>query len=197
MAAAVFTAAALGAAPTGGPKAQAASPAKARRAQPSVQQLEGVVRSASSPTVAGQARLELVRIYQRRGDWMRAAEHLEELRKLAPDDPEYAYQLGVVYRNISRWAFFRMQTAAPGSARVRQIEAEQYAVTGDTARAIRHYQEAIAADPKMPGSHLGLALLHARANRREDAIEEVRKELAIAPESAIAMHLLKSLGGTP
>lgn len=160
-----------------------------------IRQFQTVIQGAPPPAIAGQARLELVRIYEVRGDWSAAAQQLEALRKLAPEDPEYAYQLGIAYRNLSRWAMVRMKTVAPAAARVKQIEAEQYAITGDAVRAARSYAEAIAADPNLPGSHLGLAMLYARGGKRAEALAEIDKELAIAPESAVAKQIRQSLGG--
>ena len=168
--------------------AAALEAARSGRTLAAVQQLRAVIRK-GPPEIASQARLELVRIFERKGDWLSAAEQLEELRKLAPADPEYAYQLGVAYRNISRSAFLRMQSSAPGSARSKQLEGEQLAAIGNMPGAIRRYQEAIAADASLPGSHLGLAVLYARAGRKAEALAEIGKELAIAPESAVAKQI--------
>ena len=55
---------------------------------------------AQAPALDEASRLKLLRGYERRGEWFLAAEQLEALRKLAPKNPEYAYQLGVVYRSI-------------------------------------------------------------------------------------------------
>ena len=112
---------------------------------------------------------------------------------MAPNDAEYAYLLGSAYRNTSRWALVRMKEAAPASARVKQLEAEQLAATGDMGKATKRYQDAIAADPKLRGSHLGLAMLYARSGKRAEALSEIDEELKIAPESFVAKQIKRSL----
>lgn len=171
--------------------------AKTGKSAAAIQQFQAVLKSSAPQAITGQARLELVRIYEAKGDWFNAVPQLEALRKLAPQDDEYAYQLGVAYRNLSRWAMVRMQTAAPGSARVKQIEAEQYAITGDFVRAARKYQEALVADPKLPGSHLALAMIYARTGKRAEALSEIDQELGVAPESLVAKQIRQTLIGAP
>ena len=174
--------------------AAAREAARLGRTAAAVLQLRAVIRK-GPPEIAGQARLELVRIFGRKGDWLSAAEQLEELRRLAPADPEYAYQLGVAYLNISRSAFLRIKFSAPESARFKQLEGEQLAAIGNVPGAIRRYQDAIAADASLPGSHLGLAVLYFRAGRKADALAEIDKELAIAPDSAVARQVKMSIEG--
>jgi tetratricopeptide (TPR) repeat protein len=168
---------------------------KAGRTQSAIKQFHDILRATPAPEIAGQARLELVRIHQRRGEWWESAEQLRELRKLAPQEAEYAYQLGLAYQNLSKWAFERMRTIAPSSARTGQILAEQYSVRGEIDKAVAAYNNAIAADPKLAGSHLALAILYLRAGKREDAKIEIDRELEIAPESAMAKQVLNAIAG--
>lgn len=171
---------------------------KAGQTQSAIKQFHAILKTSPPPEIAGQARLELVRIHQRRGEWWESAEQLRELRKLAPQEVEYAYELGVAYRSLSKWAFERMQTAAPGSARTEQMLGEQYSIGGETAKAVAAYNRAIAADPRLAGSHLALAIIHLRAGKRDDAKSEIDKELQIAPESAIAKEVRRAIvGETP
>jgi tetratricopeptide (TPR) repeat protein len=166
---------------------------KAGRTQAAVRQFRELLRTAPPPTVAGQARLELVRIHGRRGEWWEAAEQLQELRKLAPDDAEYAYQLGVVYRSISKSAFEHMRTVGPQSARFQQMLGEQYSIGGDSAKAVYALTQAIQADPKLEGSHLALSIVYLREGKREQALAEIDKELEIAPESAAAKRVREAI----
>lgn len=168
---------------------------KAGRAAEAMRTFRDVLRAAPPPEVEGQARLELVRISMRRADWWSASEHLEALRGLAPAEAEYAYQLGVVYRNLSKASFEQMQSLAPQSARVKQAMGEQLAAAGDTEKAVQAFQQAVAADPKLAGSHLALALIYLRANKRDRAREEIDRELAIAPESAVAKQVRQAIAG--
>lgn len=166
---------------------------KAGQTQAAVGQFQGILRAAPPATIAGQARLELVRIHSRRSEWWEAAEQLQELRKLAPGDAEYAYQLGVVYRNLSKSAFERMRAVGPQTARFQQILGEQYSVGGDTAKAVEAFSQAIQADPELAGPHLALSILYWRAGKRDQALAEIDKELKIAPESLMAKRVREAV----
>ena len=170
----------------------AMSLARAGQTQAAIRQFRELLPTAP-PAVAGQARLELVRIYEKRGEWWEAAEQLQELRKLAPGDVEYAYQLGVVYRNLSKSAFEHMRTLGPLSARFQQMLGEQFSLGGDSARAVNAFSRAIQADPKLGGSHLALSILYLREGKRDQAIAEIDKELEIAPESAVAKRVRQAI----
>ena len=196
LAAAVASALAFAQPPAADPNARlqsAISLEKAGQTQAAVRQFRELLGAAPPPAVAGQARLELVRIHGSRGEWWEAAEQLQELRKLAPVDAEYAYQLGVVYRNISKSAFERMRTLGPQSARFQQMLGEQYSVGGDATKAVNAFSQAIQADPKLAGSHLALSIVYLREGKRNEALAEIDKELEIAPESAVAKRVRQAI----
>ncbi len=165
------------------------------RVQEGARQLEDLLRRPVPANIGGQARLALVRVYQVNGQYWDAIRHLRELRKLSPQDAELAYQLGIAYRNLSKWAFERMKAANPVSARVQQVLGTEYAVSGAPAKAIAAFKKAIEAEPSLPGSHLGLASLYAQSGRRKEALAEVDRELEVSPESAAAKALRQALAG--
>jgi tetratricopeptide (TPR) repeat protein len=166
---------------------------KEGRTEVAMRQFRTILASTPPADIAGQARLELVRIHGRRAEWFEASEQLRELRKLAPNEAEYAYELGVVYRNLSKAAFAHMLSVAPQSARVEQIFGEQYAIAGETGKAVAAYQRAVAADPKLQGSHLALAVIFWREQKRDEALAEVDKELAITPDSTSARQVRQAI----
>ena len=161
-----------------------------------VREFEKVLHSDPPADVAGQARLELLRIHQKSGDSWKAAEQLRELRKLTPGEPEYAYELGAVYQNLSKWAFERMQALAPQGARTEQMLGEQYSIAGEREKAIAAFRRAIAADPKLAGSHLALAMIYVQLGKRTDALSEIDQELGVAPQSAAARQVRQAITST-
>ncbi|HEX8986288.1 MAG TPA: tetratricopeptide repeat protein [Bryobacteraceae bacterium] len=175
--------------------ASASAAAKAGQTETAIRQFRQILRGAPAREIAGQARLELVRIHMRRGDWWDAAEQLQELRKMAPQEAEYAYQLGVVYRNLSRSSLVRLQAVAPESARLQQMLGEQFSIAGNSSQAIAAFKQAVAADPKLAGSHLALAVIYHRLGKRDQALAEIDKELTLAPESAVARQVRDSIVG--
>lgn len=168
---------------------------KAGQIDQAVQAFRELLRGASTREVAGQARLELLRIFERRGNWWEAADQLRELRKLAPMEAEYAYQLGVVYRNLAKSAYEQLRAAGPDSGRFQQMLGEQLGASGDTEKAVAAFQRAIAADPKLAGSHLALSIIYMRMNKRAEALAEIDLELAVAPQSAIARQVRQAISG--
>ena len=189
----------LAQAPAPSPRAQleaAMAAGQAGKVDAAVKQFDALLRAKPPLDIAGQAHLELARIYDSRGDWWNALTHWEALRKLAPDEPEYAYQLGLVYQNLSKWAFERMHSVAPQSARVQQMVGEQLAVMGRQEKAIAAFRRAIEIDPKLQGSHLALAMIYLQGGNRDEAIAQIDRELEIAPDSAAAKQLRQAAGGS-
>ena len=171
----------------------AISAEKAGQTQAAIRQFQELLRTAPPTAVAGQARLELVRIHGRRGEWWEAAGQLQELRKMAPAETEYAYQLGIVYRNLSKSAFEHLRSVGPQSARFQQMLGEQYSVGGDTGKAVEAFSQAIQADPKLAGSHLALSIIYWRAGKRDQALAEIDREIEIAPESLVAQRVRQAI----
>jgi tetratricopeptide (TPR) repeat protein len=159
--------------------------------------LKALLANHPTPEAETAIRLELLRECETRADWIPAATQLEHLRRLVPNDPEYAYQLGAVYQRISRTSFQRMRALAPQSARVQQVFGEQYSVTGETGKAIRAYQAAVAADPKMEGNHAALAMIYLQMGKVAEARAEIDRELVIAPESATAKQVAQLMQSAP
>ena len=64
--------------------------------------------------------------------------------------------------------------------------AEAYRAEGRLDQAIRAFQRAAQADPKLPGIHLALAQIYLEQRKIEDARREIELELAIVPEGLAA-----------
>jgi len=139
------------------------------------------------------ARVELARAYERAGNRAGVVDQYFELRRLAPKDPEYAYQLGRAYMKLSTWCFQQIERVAPDSARVHLTLAENLAIQGRAAEAIAAYRKAALADPKLAGVHLALAQIYLKQGQLEDARHEISSELGIVPESAAALAFKRRL----
>jgi tetratricopeptide (TPR) repeat protein len=138
-------------------------------------------------------REQLARAYTRGGNPAAAVDQYRALRELAPDDPESAYQLGRAYLRLSEWTMQRLREIDPGSARIYQALGHNYRVQGRADLAVRAFERAAQADPKLPEIHLALAQIHLEQRNYGEARQEIDRELAIVPESAGARALKQRL----
>jgi tetratricopeptide (TPR) repeat protein len=139
------------------------------------------------------AREQLARAYDRAARPSAAIEQYRALRALAPEDPEYVYQLGRAYLRLSEWAMERLRDVDPGSARIYQVLGHNYRVQGRTDLALRAFEHAAEADPRLPEIHLALAQIHLAQKDWAAARREIERELAIVPGSAGALALRQQL----
>jgi Tfp pilus assembly protein PilF len=137
------------------------------------------------------ARLALARAYVRARRPGRAIAQYRKLRDADPGNPEYRYQLARLYADLAASSFREMYDGDPGSARVRQLLAENYLAQGAYAEAAAAFEEALKADPKLPGLHLNLAQIRLRERDLEGARRQLLLELEVVPDSAMAAGLLK------
>jgi Tfp pilus assembly protein PilF len=138
-------------------------------------------------------REQLARAYTRGGHPAAAIEQYRTLREIAPENPEYAYQLGRAYLRLSEWALLRLREIDPGSARIHQAMGHNYRVQGRADLAVRAFERAAQADPRLPEIHLALAQIHLEQRNYAEARKEIDRELAIVPESAGALALKRRL----
>lgn len=142
------------------------------------------------------ARQQLVKAYARAENFTRMVEQLRVLRHLAPQEPEYAYQLGGAYLKMAGWCGQEISRINPRSARVYQMLGENYRFQqGRMELAVRAFQRAAQADPRLPGIHQALAEIHLEQGNEAQALKELEQELAIVPESATALALKQKLQG--
>jgi cytochrome c-type biogenesis protein CcmH/NrfG len=138
-------------------------------------------------------REQLARAYERAGRASAAVEQYRAVRDLAPADPEAAFQLGRAYLRLSEWAMQRLRDIDPGSARLYQALGHNYRVQGRADLAVRAFERAAQADPKLPEIHLALAQIYVEQKNWPSARAEVERELAIVPESAGALALQRRI----
>lgn len=105
-----------------------------------------------------QAGLELIEIASASGDLDQAAEVVVQLEKIAPQDPQIlfaAYQVSL--QTVDR-TLLSMALAAPNSAELHMMMADEFVLQGDSDNAIAQYREAIRLNPQLAGVHFELAV---------------------------------------
>jgi Flp pilus assembly protein TadD len=105
-----------------------------------------------------QAGLELIEIASASGDLDQAAEVVAQLEKIAPQDPQIlfaAYQISL--QTVDR-TLLSMALAAPNSAELHMMMADEFVLQGDSDNAIAQYREAIRLNPQLAGVHFELAV---------------------------------------
>jgi Tfp pilus assembly protein PilF len=105
-----------------------------------------------------EAGLELIEIAMTSGDLNSAASVVSKLEEVAPQDPQIlfvAYQISM--QNVDR-TLLNMAIAAPDSAELHMMMADQFVLMGDPDNAIAQYREAIRLNPNLPGVHFELGV---------------------------------------
>jgi tetratricopeptide (TPR) repeat protein len=138
-------------------------------------------------------RLQLAKAYRGQEDKLGVVDQFQVLRELAPQEPEYAYQSGRAYLDLSAWCFQRIVQLQPDSARAYQALAENFRAQGRPEIALRAFQRAAQADPTLPEIHLGLAEIYFEQGNTAEARKEVEQELAIVPQGVTALALKKKI----
>jgi tetratricopeptide (TPR) repeat protein len=126
-----------------------------------------------------QTGLELIELCYSIGDLNKAAGIAGTLRQISPTDPDVLYTAHRIYSDLADETTLSLVMAAPDSARMHQVMAQELARQGDSPAAIAHYREALKLEPQLPGAHFELAeLLNAGGSR--DNQQEVEQEYKLA-----------------
>jgi len=141
-----------------------------------------------------QAGMVLISLYYESGELNKTVELLRTLQAAKPDAPDVLYAAYRAYSGLAAKALASLAEAAPESAPMHQILAQNLASKDDFQAAIVQYRRAIALDPQLPGLHYELAQMML-ANSTEDAVrseaqQELRRELALNPASAESEYML-------
>jgi tetratricopeptide (TPR) repeat protein len=132
------------------------------------------------------------------GQFENAERELGEALKLAPNDYDAEYTLGLTFlkrRDLprARQLYERMAERLGNRPALRVLIGRAYRETGYLPESIEEFKKAIALDPSFPRVHyyLGLTYLYKEgAARIPEAIEEIKIELAANPEEYFANFYL-------
>jgi tetratricopeptide (TPR) repeat protein len=117
--------------------------------------------------------MELTEIHFAGGDLEKAAGLIGALRNIRPTDPDILYTAHRIYSDLAEEARLTVAMAAPDSARMHQLMADEAARRGNYDGAIEQYREAIRIEPHLPGIHFQLAdALRALSSQADQAAAE-------------------------
>ena len=133
-----------------------------------------------------QAGMELIEIYYAGREWDQAARVVGVLRQLQPANPEILYTAYRIYASQADETMLALAIAAPDSARMRQITAQQLQRQADADGAATQYREAIKINPKLAALHFELAevLSTMPSEYAEESVKEYKAALAQNPFDA-------------
>lgn len=141
-----------------------------------------------------QAGMALISLYYESGDLTEAVDVVRKLQAAAPGSPDVMYAAYRAYSYLAAKALASLAEAAPESAPMHQILAQNLASKDDFQGAIGQYRRAIELDPKLPGLHseLGQMILanSTQEPARTESEQEFRHELALNPASAESEYML-------
>lgn len=109
------------------------------------------------PKIRIQTGLELLEVVTSTGNLTQAAQVVEELENLDPQNPQILFAAYEVAQQLMDQSLLSMTMAAPDSAEMHMMLANQYVRQGDRPHAIAEYREAIKLNPNVPGAHFELA----------------------------------------
>lgn len=109
------------------------------------------------PKIQKEAGLELLEAASATGNLEQATAVAAKLAKIAPQDPQVLLACYQVSLQTVNQALISMAIAAPNSAQLHMMMANQFVLQGDSDHAIPQYREAIRLNPRLPGVHFELA----------------------------------------
>jgi tetratricopeptide (TPR) repeat protein len=146
------------------------------------------------PNLQQQAGMDLVSISYESGDLSKTVDILRTLQAAKPASPDVLYVAYRAYSDLAAKALASLAEAAPESAPMHQILAQNLASKDDFQGAISQYRRAIELDPHLPGLHYELAqMILANSTEeaaRNEAEQELQRELALNPASAESEYML-------
>jgi tetratricopeptide (TPR) repeat protein len=104
-----------------------------------------------------QVGIELADLYYQQGDLGETGSILYTLSSINPDNVDILFFEQRVYSELASSALDKLALLAPDSARMQQLIAEKLINTDDIKNAIVHFRKALAANPRLPGTHFELA----------------------------------------
>jgi tetratricopeptide (TPR) repeat protein len=126
-----------------------------------------------------QVGLELIEADYALRDLPKAAETVNVLRQLEPDNVDILYAAHRIYSDLRDEVLLQFAMIAPESARAHQVIAHELARQGNTDGAIKSYEQALKTNPQLADVHFELAeMLNTKSS--QEAKAEAEKEYKAA-----------------
>ena len=119
--------------------------------------LEKAFPNLDDKNIQKEAGLELIELASATGRLDKAAAVAATLENLEPQDPQILFASYEVSLQMMDQTLLDMTMAAPNSAEMHMMMANQFRSRGDTRNAIAQYREALRLNPRVPGAHFELA----------------------------------------
>jgi tetratricopeptide (TPR) repeat protein len=121
------------------------------------------------------------------GQYEREIVTLKRALDLQPKNVDLLYLLGRTYEELGKEQVASLQKLAPNSPRSEQLLAESYATSSQWPSAVLHFQNALAASPRLPGLQVELGEVFLWAEKLKPAAEEFEAELQLHPRNLRAI----------
>lgn len=160
------------------------SEARSGKNEDAVEHLQQAFQHVADPSLRMAVGKQLFSILLEAGDLNRAADVVDQLQKLDPENVDVLYAAHQVYSLLADKAFLAMAHLGPTSARMYQLRGDRMAQIGNMEGAITAYRLAILREPHLSGAHFGLAealSVSPNAAQRGEAEEEYHKALEDNP----------------
>jgi Tfp pilus assembly protein PilF len=141
-------------------------------------------------------------IYMSQSDYRQAADHLRESVRLNPFFTDAHNNLGAVYRELKQYdkSLAELQTALKDKTyrtpeKIQLNLGNLYLDQGVMSEAVRWYEQAIGTNPAYVRGHLALGAAYQKTGKGEQAAQQFRKVIELAPgtpEAARAQQELDS-----
>jgi tetratricopeptide (TPR) repeat protein len=136
-----------------------------------------------------QVGIELADLYYQQGDLGETGSVLYTLSSINPDNVDILFFEQRVYSELASSALDKLALLAPDSARMQQLIAEKLVNADDIKNAIVHFRKALAANPRLPGTHFELAeaLMEGSPNdpkAQSEAASELQTAISIDGDSS-------------
>ena len=139
-------------------------------------------------------------IFMSQSDYQKAADHLREAVRLNPFFTDAHNNLGAVYRELKQYdhSLAELQTALKDKTyrtpeKIQLNLGNLYLDQGVMSEAIRWYEQAIGTNPAYVRGHLALGTAYQKAGKGEQASQQFRKVIELAPGTPEATRAQQEL----